>query len=164
MESRFPAALDSLPDIVDFCAGGMYSLCLTQTGDIYSFGCNDKGAYGRDTFEDGSQFEPRKMNLPGKAVKICVGHSHSACLLQGGRAFACGSFRNLHGKMGLTLEGNKWKPFNILPGVEAHDISSGTDHLVILACNGNMFTIRCAEQGQLERVPLRDAGGHKQFM
>lgn len=159
MESRFPTAVASLPDIVDCCAGGMHSLCLTQTGDIYSFGCNDEGALGRDTSEDGSEFEPRKMDLPGQAVKICAGDSHSACLLEDGRVFACGSFRNSHGNMGLTLEGNKWRPVNILPGVEAHDISSGADHLVILACNGNVFTIGCAEQGQLGRVPLRDAGG-----
>lgn len=93
MEKTRPAAVTEVTSIVDVKAGGMHSLALTRSGEIWSFGCNDEGALGRNTEEEGSETKPRKIDLPGKAVKISAGDSHSACLLDDGRAFAWGSFR-----------------------------------------------------------------------
>jgi regulator of chromosome condensation len=93
MEKTRPAAVAEVTNIVDVKAGGMHSLALTKSGEIWSFGCNDEGALGRNTEEEGSETKPRKIELPGKAVKISAGDSHSACLLEDGRAFAWGSFR-----------------------------------------------------------------------
>lgn len=159
MERKRPSQVNDIPDVVDICAGGMHSLCLTKTGVIYSFGCNDEGALGRDSSEEGSDFVPKSIELPGKCVKISAGDSHSACLLADGRVFAWGSFRDSHGNMGLTLEGNKRMPIEVLPGTISCDIASGADHLVILTCSGRVFTMGCAEQGQLGRVSLRTASG-----
>lgn len=92
-EKTRPALVDSVKNVVNVCAGGMHTLCLTRTGEIYSFGCNDEGALGRETTEDGAEFIPKIVDLPGKAVKISAGDSHSACLLEDGRIFAWGSFR-----------------------------------------------------------------------
>lgn len=61
--------------------------------------------------------------------------------------------------MGLTLEGNKRTPIEVVPGLVAVDVASGNDHLVILAVNGNVYTIGCAEQGQLGRVSGRSLDG-----
>lgn len=93
MEKTRPAQNAEVTNIVDVKAGGMHSLALTKSGEIWSFGCNDEGALGRNTEEEGSETKPRKIELPGKAVKISAGDSHSACLLEDGRAFAWGSFR-----------------------------------------------------------------------
>ena len=93
MEKTRPALVAEVTDIVDVKAGGMHSLCLTKSGEIWSFGCNDEGALGRNTEEEGSETRPKKIDLPGKAVKISAGDSHSACLLEDGRALAWGSFR-----------------------------------------------------------------------
>jgi regulator of chromosome condensation len=94
MEKTRPALLPEVADIVDVKAGGMHSLGLTKDGEIWSFGCNDEGALGRDTeTEEGSENKPRKIKLPGRVVKISAGDSHSACLLDDGRVFAWGSFR-----------------------------------------------------------------------
>lgn len=93
MEKTRPAIVDGLSDVVDISAGGMHNLCLTATGKVYSFGCNDEGALGRDTSEEGSEFVPKPIDLPGSCVKISAGDSHSACLLEDGRVFAWGSFR-----------------------------------------------------------------------
>lgn len=159
MERKRPTIVSNVKDIVDIKAGGMHSLCLTASGEVYSFGCNDEGALGRDSSEDGSEFVPAKITLPGKSVKVSAGDSHSACLLEDGRVFAWGSFRDSHGNMGLTLEGNKRLPIEVLPGILSCDIASGTDHLVILTCTGKIYTMGCAEQGQLGRVSLRTASG-----
>lgn len=93
MEKTRPAVVPEVVDIVDVKAGGMHSLCLTKDGEVWSFGCNDEGALGRDTNEEGSEAKPGKVDLPARVVKISAGDSHSACLLEDGRTFAWGSFR-----------------------------------------------------------------------
>lgn len=159
MEKIRPALLADIKNIVDIAAGGMHSICLTKLGEIYSFGCNDEGALGRDTSEEGSEFKPIKVTLPGKIVKVSAGDSHTACLLEDGRVFAWGSFRDSHGNMGLTLEGNKKEPVHIVPDMTCIDIASGADHLAILTQAGKIFTVGCAEQGQLGRLGIRAASG-----
>lgn len=158
-ERKRPAVIESIPNVVDVRAGGMHNLVLTNEGSVYSFGCNDEGALGRDSSVDGSEFEPHEIKLPDKVLKISAGDSHSACLLEDGRVFAWGSFRDSHGNMGLTLEGNKRLPINVLPETICCDIASGADHLVILTCSGKVFTVGCAEQGQLGRVSRRSVSG-----
>lgn len=159
LEKTKPGLVNTIPHIVDVKAGGMHSLCLTTEGEIWSFGCNDEGALGRDTSKEGSEAVPKKIDLPGKVVKISAGDSHSACLLDDGRVFAWGSFRDSHGSMGLTLEGSKMSPIEVLPKIISVDISSGNDHLVILTKTGTVYTIGCAEQGQLGRVSIRSSSG-----
>lgn len=61
--------------------------------------------------------------------------------------------------MGLTTEGNKKLPVQVVPEVVAVDIASGNHHLVILTQNGVVYTIGCAEQGQLGRVTARTLTG-----
>lgn len=61
--------------------------------------------------------------------------------------------------MGLTTEGNKKTPIHVVPEVVAADIASGNDHLIILAQNGVVYSIGCAEQGQLGRVTARTLTG-----
>lgn len=61
--------------------------------------------------------------------------------------------------MGLTTEGNKKSPVQVVPTIKAVDIASGSDHLVLLANNGHVYTIGCAEQGQTGRVANRTLGG-----
>lgn len=93
-EKTRPFLLPEVSDIVVVQAGGMHSLALTTRGEIWTFGCNDEGALGRNTEEEeGSEMKPTKIKLPGKVVRISAGDSHSACLLDDGRVFAWGSFR-----------------------------------------------------------------------
>lgn len=160
MEKSRPALIDGMKDVVDISAGGIHNLCLTRKGEVYSFGCNDEGALGRATADDdGAEFQPRLIALPAPCLKISAGDSHSACLLNDGRVYAWGSFRDSHGNMGLTLEGNKRLPIEVLPGTKSVDIASGGDHLVILTEIGHVYTMGCAEQGQLGRISTRAASG-----
>lgn len=160
LEKTRPALVSSITEpLVDVYAGGMHSLCLSKTGNVYSFGCNDEGALGRDTKESSLEFTPTKIDLPAKCLRISAGDSHSACLLEDGRVYAWGSFRDSHGNMGLTLDGNQKFPIEVLPQLQCVDIASGADHLVILTASGHIYTLGCAEQGQLGRVSSRTASG-----
>ncbi|XP_033328633.2 regulator of chromosome condensation 1 [Megalopta genalis] len=157
VEKIRPAVIPGYQDYVAIAAGGMHNVCLRETGEILTFGCNDEGALGRDTSLDGSESKPDMVKLPGKVIQVTAGDSHSAALLEDGRAFAWGSFRDSHGTMGLTSKGNEQVPIQILPNVKIFKIASGADHLVLLSEQGQIYTCGCAEQGQLGRVAARAA-------
>lgn len=147
--------------VVDISAGGMHSLYLTANGEVWSFGCNDEGALGRNTSEEGSEYEVQKVDLPGECVQITAGDSHSAFLLDDGCVYACGSFRDSHGTMGLNIKGKQEYPVEVVPTERFVDIKSGADHLVLLSNKGKVYTVGCAEQGQLGRITMRSAGGEQ---
>lgn len=150
--------------IVDVCAGGMHTVCLTSDGEMYTFGCNDEGALGRDTSEEGSEFVPAKVELAGKVVQVSAGDSHTAALTEDGRAFAWGNFRDSKGQMGLTVQGQQRPtPLHILPSVRVSRIASGSDHLALLSHEGHLYTCGCGEQGQLGRIAecFTERGGRK---
>ena len=92
-EKPRPALLPGHEDITAIVAGGMHSVCLTKGGKVLTFGCNDEGALGRETSEEGSETTPGFVELPGKVKQISAGDSHSAALLEDGRVFAWGAFR-----------------------------------------------------------------------
>lgn len=159
MESKKLTLLEKPSNVVDIRAGGVHTLLLTEDGKVYSFGCNDEGALGRSSTEEGSEFEPKLIELPGRSVKLSAGDSHSACLLEDGSVYAWGSFRSSHGNMGFSIKGNERLPIQILPNTCCSDIASGADHLIILTCSGRVYSMGCGEQGQLGRVSLRSASG-----
>lgn len=154
-----PAVIPGHEDVVAIAAGAMHSVCLTKSGKVITFGCNDEGALGRKASdEDG--FTPGLVDLPDKAVQISAGDSHTAALLQDGRVFAWGTFRDSHGSMGLTEKGKEELPVEILKSKNIVKIASGADHLVLLDNHGQIYTCGCGEQGQLGRISARSADRH----
>ena len=158
IERARPAHVKIEDKMVQVCAGGMHTVCLTNQGKVYTFGCNDESALGRDTSKEGSETLPVKLNLPYKVIQTSAGDSHTAVLTQDGHVYAWGNFRDANGSMGLTSGGIRQEPLEMLPGETVVKIVSGGDHLVCLTNNGEIFTGGCAEQGQLGRVAECFAG------
>ncbi|XP_066554986.1 regulator of chromosome condensation isoform X2 [Amia ocellicauda] len=99
---RTRAALVRLPaPVVQVEAGGMHTVCLTENGEVYTFGCNDEGGLGRDTTEEGSETTPGRVALPKPTVQVSAGDSHTAALARDGTVFIWGSFRDNSGVIGL---------------------------------------------------------------
>lgn len=94
----------------------------------------------------------KKLNLPGKVVKITAGCEHGACLLEDGQVYIWGSFEN----PGYTFR-EPYKPARLLRDEKMVDIASGRDHLVALTHDGAVFTMGCAAHGQLGRIARRSA-------
>ncbi|XP_031708307.1 regulator of chromosome condensation [Anarrhichthys ocellatus] len=164
IERKKPALL-SLPEkIVQVVAGGMHTVCVGETGHVYTFGCNDEGALGRDTAEEGSEMVPGKVTLEEKVVQVSAGDSHTAALTEDGTVYIWGSFRDNNGVIGL-LEPMKTctAPVKVPMTEPVVKIASGNDHLVLVTLAGNLYTSGTAEQGQLGRVPehFSDRGGRK---
>ncbi|XP_002731129.2 regulator of chromosome condensation-like [Saccoglossus kowalevskii] len=93
MERKKPALVDIPEKTVQIIAGGMHTVCLTEKGKIYTFGCNDEGALGRDTSEEGSEYVPGVVDFHFRVVQISAGDSHTAALTDDGKVFAWGTFR-----------------------------------------------------------------------
>ncbi|KFM66928.1 Regulator of chromosome condensation, partial [Stegodyphus mimosarum] len=159
-----PTVLELSQSVIDVAAGGMHSVCLTESGEVITFGCNDEGALGRITTEEGSEYIPSKVEIPERVIQISAGDSHSAALAESGQVYIWGNFRSGDGPMGLTADGAKQiKPVKILKDIKIIRISSGNEHIVCLSDKGIVYTCGCGETGQLGRLPERAClhGGRK---
>ncbi|XP_059194285.1 regulator of chromosome condensation [Centropristis striata] len=160
---RKKPALVSLPEnIVQVVAGGMHTVCLSNTGHVYTFGCNDEGALGRETTESGSEMVPGKVTLEENVVQVSAGDSHTAALTEDGTVYIWGTFRDNSGVIGL-LEPMVISKLPVKAPITEPvvKIISGNDHLALITLEGNLYTSGNAEQGQLGRVPeyFLDRGG-----
>ncbi|XP_029308496.1 regulator of chromosome condensation [Cottoperca gobio] len=164
IERKKPALVSLPEEIVQVIAGGMHTVCLSITGHVYTFGCNDEGALGRDTTEEGSEMVPEKVTLEEKVVQVSAGDSHTAALTEDGTVYMWGSFRDNNGVIGL-LEPMKTctVPVKVPMKEPVVKIASGNDHLALVTLEGNLYTSGTAEQGQLGRVPehFSNRGGRK---
>uniref|UniRef100_A0A8C9SL14 Regulator of chromosome condensation 1 n=1 Tax=Scleropages formosus TaxID=113540 RepID=A0A8C9SL14_SCLFO len=164
MERKKPALVTFPEPVVQAVAGGMHTVCLSDSGNVYTFGCNDEGALGRDTMEEGSEMRPGKVELAEKVVQVSAGDSHTAALTEEGAVYVWGSFRDNNGVIGLLEPMKKCTLPVKVPLVEpVVKIASGNDHLMILTLSGDLYSSGCGDQGQLGRVPERFAnrGGRK---
>ncbi|XP_026558281.1 regulator of chromosome condensation [Pseudonaja textilis] len=162
--ARKRPALVQLPEkIIQAEAGGVHTVCLSETGKIYTFGCNDEGALGRDTSEEGSDAVPGLVDLKEKVVQVSAGDSHTAALTEDGRVFIWGAFRDENGVIGLlaplkgeeNLESGNGSlfPVELQLEVPVVKIASGSHHLALVSNAGNLYTCGCGDNGQLGRVP-----------
>lgn len=89
-DRKKPQVVTVLPkNVIQVVAGGMHSACLTADGVVYTFGCNDEYALGREN-TDGSA---GKVELSEKIIQISAGDSHTATLAESGAVYAWGTFR-----------------------------------------------------------------------
>ncbi|XP_048116861.1 regulator of chromosome condensation [Alosa alosa] len=153
MERKKPALVNLPEGVVQAVAGGMHTVCLGESGKVYTFGCNDEGALGRDTSEEGSEMSPGKVELEERVVLVSAGDSHTAALTEQGTVYVWGSFRDNNGVIGLLEPMQKSAiPVKMPIKEPVVKIVSGSDHLVMLTKAGDLYSSGCAEQGQLGRV------------
>ncbi|XP_058052192.1 regulator of chromosome condensation [Ahaetulla prasina] len=162
--ARKRPAVVKLPEkIIQAEAGGVHTVCLSETGKIYTFGCNDEGALGRDTSEEGSDAVPGLVDLKEKVVQVSAGDSHTAALTEDGHVFIWGAFRDENGVIGLlaplkgeenleSINGSLF-PVQLQLDVPVVKIASGSHHLALVSNTGNLYTCGCGDNGQLGRVP-----------
>jgi hypothetical protein len=72
-------------------AGTAFSLALSSTGIVYSWGSNASGQLGNGTTADGAVMTPVTMPTGTKVTAIACGSAHSLALTSTGKVFAWGS-------------------------------------------------------------------------
>lgn len=103
---------------------------LTLYPQVFTWGCNDEGALGRET-KDGEEYSPGQV-LTIKdvgVVKISAGDSHTAALASNGDVYCWGVFRVSHCLEDLLVE--------VLHGGL---LLLGVSHCASLACKHELFS------------------------
>jgi len=166
MERKKPQPVKEIEDKVICCkAGGMHNVYVTEKGEVFTFGCNDEGALGRKTEEEEDCMTTGKVNLNDKAVFCCAGDSHTAILTEDGSVWLWGTFRDANGRLGMrsTTNSNESKdgegekavlkePTKLDIPTKILRMASGADHLLLLDTAGQVYSLGCAESGQLGRL------------
>lgn len=173
MERKKPQPVKEIEeDVISAAAGGMHNVFITKSGDVYTFGCNDEGALGRKCEEEEDSFLPAKVEGVGKAVFCSAGDSHSAIINDKGEVWVWGTFRDANGRLGVgtgtdandEVEKAVLKePAKLNVPQKILRIASGADHLLLLDNVGEVWSLGCAESGQLGRVSTQFAskGGRR---
>lgn len=133
---------------VALSAGYFHTLCLGESGAVWSFGCNGKGqlGLGKDVV---LVREPRlvKALQDTKVVAVAAGMEHSLALTAGGEVFSWGA--SAHGRLGhgaptslrLFGSGVEFRPrlIRAFEALRISQISAGQMHSAAVSAQGDAF-------------------------
>jgi alpha-tubulin suppressor-like RCC1 family protein/tRNA A-37 threonylcarbamoyl transferase component Bud32 len=164
IDSFEPKLIKSLNEtVIDICCGAYHSLLLTQTGEVLTFGSYD--AIQTLNLDINSLTLSKVNGFDGEKVKaISSGSNHSLALTESGRAFSWGC--NQLGQLGIESSGvlksilkKKIKETNVpkLIKIDIDDknsntfqrISCGSNHSLLLSCDGDIYGFGNNTCGQL---------------
>lgn len=162
--------------IVDFAVGGMHTLALDKSNNVWSWGTNDMGVLGRNTSlkketpldekeEEDEDDEDDDLNeaesTPGlveglpkdkRIVQLAATDNLSAALLETGEVYAWGTFRCNEGILGFSKKVKIQKtPVQIEDFDNIVQIAAGKDHLLALDSKGVAYAWGNGQQFQLGR-------------
>jgi len=150
-------------NVVTVVSGGMHSVALTEEGKVYTWGCNDEGALGRNANCMEDECVPGLVTqITEVVVSVCAGDSHTAVLTKEGHVYCWGWYRDNSGPLvdrdeAAPTEASKepkWTAVCVMNNDEdpVVKIDSGVDHSVAVTSQGVVWSWGCAEQGQLGRI------------
>lgn len=151
-EAKLPKLLSFPQPVVaaQISCGGMHTALLTTTGALYTWGCNDDGALGRE----GQETVPGLVENIPPLCSMSTGDSHTAALsLNRQSVFAWGTYRDTQGNMKLAerapvIVGKT--EFRKREGVTK--VVSGAHHTLVLV-GGKVFAWGDSDSGQIGRIP-----------
>ena len=154
LESKIPRKLNfniSLPKKINkICCGGMFTLALTNYGEVYSWGSADDGSLGRK----GPENTPIKLDIPSFILDITAGDCHGVAYNNNlNQIYWWGSFRNVNGLFSKIIESPILFDNDKLQNQEVKKIKSGANHIVFLTKLNRVFCVGNGEFGQIGRDP-----------
>ena len=170
-EESTPALVSGISgEVTETAAGYNFSLVVTSSGQLYSFGQNRQGQLGRTTnFGNASAANPTPtlVTLPGASgvvSQVSAGNLHGLALTSTGELYAFGY--GLDGQLGYNvgsggnLEGGEDTPKRVtLPGQKGtiEQIAAGGDDSFALTSEGQLYSFGENSEGQLGRTPANGA-------
>ncbi|PHZ16239.1 uncharacterized protein RHIMIDRAFT_310820 [Rhizopus microsporus ATCC 52813] len=146
--------VESLKDkeFTDVVCGGMHSIAIDSEGAVlYSWGCNDEGALGRQ----GEESTPAPVSCGGATiVKVACGDNVSMGLTEDGQIYSWGTYRGNEGTFGFSIGINKRTAPMLHPALGTEtviDIAAGANHSLALTNRGRVYAWGYGAQGQLAR-------------
>ena len=128
----------------------MHCVALSIDGKLYSWGCNDDMALGREGEED---YPAPITTLEHEfIVDVACGDSITLALTKQGTVYSWGTFRDSRGVFGHSVSQTRQKePALIAELKDVIGIACGTNHAAALTANDKIYTWGVGEQGQLCR-------------
>jgi len=146
-----PKLLDKLSskNVVQLSACGFHTGCLTDTGELFTWG---EGKFGRLGHGGERNCHSPKLveTLVGKMPRqVSCGGFHTAVVTDDGKLYTFGGGE--HGQLGHNDRVNKVKPTFVeaLDGVFVSQITCGWSHSVALTNKGRVFTWGNGDHGKL---------------
>ena len=143
-----PQKVDISP-IQQISCGGYFNICLSEDGDLFSFGANYFGQLGQGNNEDYNY--PHKMDSLPDIDFIECGGDHSICKTLNNDIYVWGS--NYKGQLGLgnnTHYESKFFKCTHWPD-DIIDIKCGNSHTLVLTSKQEVYSCGSNEYGQIGR-------------
>eukprot|EP00980_Cylindrotheca_fusiformis_P013093 scaffold3281_cov129-Cylindrotheca_fusiformis.AAC.12 len=150
--------------VVQIAGGGLHSVAATEDGQVYTFGCNDDFALGREEKDESKQhlvspvtsgFKEEDHN---QIIAVDAGDSHSLFLSITGNVYQCGMYKD--GDSGKfhdvafpteNPEGSNKHPVLVSLPKPAAEIFSGQSFNAAILIDGSLYTWGMGHEGQLAR-------------
>ena len=146
---RVPTKVEGIRHAVKIDGGQTHTLVLQENGDVYGFG-RGHTTLGQGDSAPGTYLTPVKVPLPGPAIDIAAGWTHSLVVLENGDVYAFGG--NYYGALGLGL-GFESKVFATPLRIEglgsAIAVAAGNSSSFVLLENGDLYSFGYNDRGQL---------------
>ena len=89
-------------NIVDIACGSIHNAAIDNNGHLWTWGCNDEKALGRDT---DTPWIPDTVNLVNEfIVQVTCGDSHTVVLTKEGKVYGWGTYRSLNGTRMFSIK------------------------------------------------------------
>lgn len=122
--------------------GSLHTLILSE-GIIYSFGCNDEFALGRD----GDENIPLRIEMPEPVIHIGAGQSSSFCIGKSGKLYGWGTFRDKSGVIGFRANKKFQKTPVVLHRGPVKLFAVGSNH-ILYSVRGEVYALGANEFGE----------------
>lgn len=142
--------------ITAIAAGYWHAMAVTQSGSVYSWGCNRNAQCGFKPSKDpptlcAPQLVQFETIVAPKMVKVAAGRSHSIALDEDGKVYSWGACQ--YGQCGILTRrrGGVAPPKQVeaLSQVQIVDIAAGDTHTLALTGGGRVFGFGSGFEGQL---------------
>ena len=142
-----PQKID-LPPIKQVVCSGISNICVSEDGDIYSFGFNEYGQLGLGNTKHYNR--PQKVKSLKNVDFVQCGRFHTICKTLNNEIYVWG--KNIEGQLGIGSHNNEHSPVkceswpnNIV------DIKCGNNHTIVLTLDGDLYSCGSNEFYQLGR-------------
>jgi len=144
-ERKKPTLIKSLEDhiIAKISVGALHNAVIEKTGELWTWGCNDDLALGREVKTEGDEWIPAKIvDFNEYVTQVCCGASHTIALTNTGHVYTWGAYRDGQGLLGFDKQEEKQKNPTLLTqlqGQKVVEIACGDHHDLVLTDRGHVW-------------------------
>lgn len=133
---KYPTEIKNLDNIITINSGSLHNACIDNKGKVWTWGCNDDYALGRDEEES----LPYPVFIPNQVIKVCCGASHTLALTIDHNIYSWGTYRDSRGIMGHDPNEEKTQYPKLLTELKnVIDIACSDSISVAVTSEGNVF-------------------------